>query len=135
MQKFRFNAARLSVEKIANSGLCEGVYTGPMTSDALVALRTEGLRAAAHFGVCIVRLEKSLILMGDDVPVEAGAYDENTPPGALIVRPDQYSFFQAYALKAAKYGVIRTVWVESNAQLAYAWALRRSHLYNAKSQH
>ena len=135
MQKFRFNAARLSVEKIANSGLCEGVYTGPMTSDALVALRTEGLRAAAHFGVCIVRLEKSLILMGDDVPVKDGAYDAKTPPGALIVRPDQYSFFQKYALKAAKYGVIRTVWTEANGHLAYAWALRRSRLYNAKSQH
>ena len=135
MKNFKFNAARLSVEKIAKSGVCEGVYTGPVTENALNTLRNEALNATLQYKVYVVRLEKALTVMGDEAQIENGIYAAHRPPGALIVRPDQYNFFQKYALKAAKYGVIRTVWVESNAQLAYEWALRRSYLRNEESQH
>lgn len=127
MQQFKFNAARVSTEYLTKSNLCEAVYSGPMTAYAFDCLRTEALQAANQAAAFVVRLDRALIVMGDEPPpVEEESYDPDTAAGALIVRPEQYDFWQDYSLKASKFGIVRTVWTEANAQLAYQWALRRS---------
>lgn len=134
MQLFRFNAARVSTEYVTKSGLCEAVYSGPMTRQAFDALRTEALQASAKCAAYVVRLDRALLAMSDEPPVDDVSYAVDTPAGALIVRPDQYRFWQDYALKASKYGIVRTVWTEANARLAYEWALRRSYSRTAELQ-
>lgn len=135
MQSFKFNGARVSIGNVTNSGLCEAIYTGPMTAKAFETLRSEKLQATTQCSAYVVRLDRVLVAMGIDEPLEKYSYAPNTPPGAMIVRLDQYEFWQAYALQAAELGVVRTVWLESNARLAYEWALRRCHLCTAKLQH
>ena len=135
MQNFKFNSSRVSTEQLNSSGLCEAIYTGPMTANAFDVLRTEALEATAHCSAYVVRLDRALIVMGDDAPVEEHSYAPDTPPGAMIVRPDQYLLWQDYALQASKFGIVRTVWVEANARLAYEWALRRSRSCTAELQH
>jgi len=135
MQNFKFNAARVSTECLTNSGLCVAVYTGPLTQNSFDALRTEALQATAHCSAYLVRLDRALIAITDAPPIEDHSYLPNTPAGAMIVRADQYEFWQDYALRASKFGVIRTVWTEPNARLAYEWALRRACLRIAESQH
>ena len=134
MQNFKFNAARVSTENLTKSGLCEAVYSGPMTERAFDALRSEALEASAQCSAYVVRLDRALIVMGDEPPVEEESYAPDTPAGAMIVRPDQYDFWQDYALRASKFGIVRTVWVEANARLAYQWALDRSCLRTSELQ-
>lgn len=135
MQQFSFNAARVSVGNLTDSGLCEAIYTGPMTQKAFDSLRSEALQASADCSAYVLRLDQALIAMGDAPPIEHDTYAPSTPAGAIIVRLEQYQFWQDYALKASKYGIVRTVWVESNARLAYEWALRRSYSRSAESPH
>ena len=135
MQQFKFNGARVSTEYLTKSSLCEAIYSGPMTAVAFDSLRTEALQAASATTAFVVRLDKALILMGDETAVDDAAYAPDTPPGALIVRPDQYEFWQKYALQVSKFGVVRTVWTEPNARLAYQWALRRADLSIELARH
>ena len=134
MQQFKFNAARVSTQYIAKSGLCEAIYTGPMTVKAFDALRFEALQSSRQTAAYVVRMDMALIAMSDDPPVDDESYSPDTAAGALVVRPEQYQFWQDYAFKAAKFGIVRTVWTEANARLAYEWALRRSCLRTAELQ-
>ena len=135
MKKLRFHAARVSIENITKSGLCEAVYTGPITAKAFEVLRDEALQIAGNRSAFVCRFDQALMVMGDGPLIAADTYAPDAPAGAIIVRPDQYAICQDYALRAAKFGVVRTVWVEANARLAYEWALRRSCSRNAESPH
>lgn len=135
MKTFTFNAARVSTQFESKSGLCEAIYSGPMTAKAFSALRFEALQASLKTAVYVVRMDRALIAMSDGPPVDDGSYAEDTAPGALIVRPDQYQAFQEYALKASAFGIVRTVWTEANSRLAYEWALRRACLRTAELPH
>ena len=134
MKILKLNASRVSTEIHAKSGLCEAIYTGPFTEKAFEILRFDALQASLKSSVYVVRLDRALIVMGDNPLVEEDSYGQDTPAGAMIVRPDQYDFWQDYALKAAKFGIVRTVWTAANSQLAYQWALRRACLRTAKLQ-
>ncbi len=122
MRMFRYNGGRVACENFR--GLVEAAYTGPMTAQAFDALRTEALHECSAAQAFVVRLDKSLIAM-QAAPVEAGSYSANDAPGAMIVRPDQFAFWSAYARRVAQFGVMRSVWLESHARLAYEWANRQ----------
>lgn len=133
MQTFRFNATCVTTEQITKSGLCEAVCTGPMTLAAVNALRNLTFKATAQSTAYVVRLELALFVMADEAVLSDAEISFDAPAGAMIVRPDQYDFVQQYALMIAKFGVVRTVWLESNTRLAYQWALRRSCLRSEES--
>ena len=135
MKQIRFNAARVAIQNITKSGLCEAVYTGPITAKAFETLRDEALQMAVSRSAFVCRFDQALMVMGNGPQIELDTYAPDSPAGAIIVRPDQYAICQDYALRAAKFGVVRTVWVEANARLAYEWALRRSCSRNAESPH
>lgn len=125
--KFREGPARASCERLNKAGLVEAQYSGPMNERAFALLRQQALMASADTTVYVVRLDKALILMGDEAPVDENSY-QNDAPGALVVRHDpvEYARWTAYARECARHGVIRTVWTERFAALAYRWAQLRS---------
>ena len=135
MQKLKFNAARVSVSNITKSGLCEAVYTGLITSLAFETLRDDALQISKKQSAFVCRFDRALMAIGSGPLITPDTYAPDSPAGAIIVRPEQYAICQEYALRAAKFGVVRTVWVEANARLAYEWALRRSYSHNEESQH
>lgn len=134
MQKFKFNGAVATTAQLTKSGLCEAIFSGPMTPEAFNLLRYEALQATRDCTGYVIRLDKALILLGEDTPVNAESFASDTPAGAMVVRPGEYAFWLAYAKKAAKFGVIRTIWPAANARLAYLWAANRACLRTAELQ-
>lgn len=126
MQSFKFFSGRVSVGRIAPCGIFEVTYTGGMTEKAFDALRFEALNAARSATAFVVRLDGTLFRPEDGPDVDAESYGQDVAPGALIVRLDQYAGFVAYAAKAARFGVMRSVWLETNAEKAYEWAIRQA---------
>lgn len=127
MVKFRHNAARVRLNRIGGSGVVEAAYTGPLTSKAFDTLRTDALAAASSSHGFVVRVDSGLFAFDPDAPpVWAHSYAANMTPGAIITRPDQYLSWVGYAAEAAKHGVMRSVWLQSHAPLAYEWVLRAS---------
>lgn len=126
MTDFRIGAARASVGRLDRCGLFEAAYTGETSAQVFADLRLQALRASVQASAFVVRLDGGLFHAGDEPTVENGSYADDVAPGALIVRPDQYAAFMAYAAKAARFGVMRSVWLESHAAQAYEWAIRQA---------
>jgi hypothetical protein len=127
MDTFRYNAARVKLNRIGGSGVVEAAYTGPLTTKSFDTLRTDALASAANSHGFVIRVDTGLITFDPDAPpVWAHSYSANMAPGAIITRPDQYLSWVGYAAEAAKHGVMRSVWVASHAHLAYEWTLRAS---------
>ena len=126
MSTFRYCSGRASVTRITSCGVFEGAYTGEMTAKAFDALRSEALNASRSAKAFVVRLDGGAFQAGENPEVCEGSYGEGVAPGALIVRPDQYAVFAAYAMNAARFGVMRSVWLESHASKAYEWAIRQA---------
>lgn len=126
MQTFRVTDARVTCEAVRRLGVVEANYTGLMTPQAFSDLRGMALRHSQDATAFVVRLDKALILMGDSPQVDSDSY-KDAAPGALIVRhdPDEYARWTAYARDCARIGVVRTVWTDRYAELAYRWALLR----------
>ena len=124
MKTFSYNAARGQVGVICkSSGLVEAIYTGPLCAKSFNALRGEMLETKNGAGASVIRLDKSLILEMSLPELPPGMLD--VAPACLIVRRNQYAIFQDYANRLSKQGVIRLVFVEGYAHLAYQWALKR----------
>ena len=125
MHTIRYNSARVALEGLGRGGLIEAAYTGPMTATAFDALREDALHLLPDASAFVIRLDRALILMAEEEdPVKQGSFSGNNAAGALIVRPDEYDRWTAYARKAAATGVMRSVWLESHALQAYEWADR-----------
>jgi len=134
MPAFKYNSARATTEFLGRNGMCEAVYTGPMTEEAFDTLRTEALQASVKATSFVVRLDRALILMPDANQVHANSYPKDAPAGALIVRRDQFEFWAEYVRKLASFGVCRSLWLEETANQAYLWADLQSRGSLLKSQ-
>lgn len=136
MHRFTAGQARASCERLNKLGMVEAQYTGLMTQAAFAKLRHDALEASAGTSVYVVRLDRALILMDDIAPIDRNSYVDDSP-GALIVRHDpvEYARWTAYARECAKYGVVRTVWTERHAHLAYQWADLRAGSQNEEARH
>lgn len=126
MRKFKFNSTQATLETIGGSGVVEAVYSGPFTRVAFVSLRDEVLQSSGHARSVVLRMDRTLDLMPEMPPTCKVAYSVNNIPGAVIVRRDQFYLWSAYAKKLAEMGVMRSVWLEEHAQMAYQWALHQS---------
>jgi hypothetical protein len=132
VQHFQFKAAKATARYLTKTRLCESKYTGPMTTKALEVLCAGVIGATLAASAYVVRLDKALVLANDPLPFWKELYQADAPAGAMIVRPEQYDYWTDFALRASRFGVVRTVWTPVNAQLAYEWALRRSHIQESQ---
>ena len=110
------------------SGLCEVVATGVLTSDAITSLSAQAASRLQDATALVVRLDCALIVM-DLRHWPARKRDQNwEPPVALVVAPDTYVSAIALCEKLAEEGLIRAVFLPSQAELAYRWAARHAGL-------
>ena len=124
VNSFSYGSGRACVGCIANCGLFEAAYTGEMTAQTFNVLRSSALDAGRAATAFVVRLDGVQFSADDEPAVDVASYGEDVVPGAMIVRADQYATVSVYAVRAARYGVMRSVWLESHKEKAYEWAIR-----------
>lgn len=126
MKNYRYNSARVALSALGRTGVMEASYSGPMTMEAFECLRSDVIRASGNAHGLVLRLDRMADAMGDLVLPPPTVYRAGSPPGAVIVREDQYDKWVSFNRELAKRGVMRSVWLESHAALAYEWVLHQS---------
>lgn len=121
MKIFRYNATRSSVQKMHGLGIVEVGYSGPLSQLAFDTLKTEVLQHTAQAPVLVLRMDRCLQTF--EMPEPPTGYNIGSPAGAVIVRADQFKAWNAYGKALSRVGVMRVVFLESHASLAYQWAL------------
>jgi hypothetical protein len=125
MNTYRYGAARASNTRIGKSGLVESIYTGPISAQAFEVLRLGVLRETQGSPCAVIRMDGSLMLLSLPPVIGPGVYTGRSAPGAVIVRADQYELWAEYSRRLASVGVMRAVFLDSHAALAYEWAERQ----------
>ena len=116
---FRHGSSQATISQITLCGVFEAAYSGEICAEARDKLRQESLIASAAAKVFVVRLDGAQFSGAENYSMEAKTFSENAAPGVLIVRPDQFEVFSAYAKTASKVGVMRSVWLVAHATKAY----------------
>ena len=131
MITFTHHSARVVCRRKGRLALA--CYSGPMCHQAFEALRLRVVQASSGAACLVLRVDRSLCLMGANPFVNG--YSPVAVPGAVIVRPDQYSLWSDYAQVMAQAGIRRAVFLDSELELCRQWvdwqliapaALRRS---------
>lgn len=125
MRTTRYDSARVTSGVISRSGLVEAIYSGALSAKAFDALRCDVLRDTNPAPGVVLRMDRSLTLMSAMPKIPTGTYVPTAPAGAVIVRFDQYEMWAQYTRELAKVGVMRAVFLDSHAALAYSWAERQ----------
>jgi hypothetical protein len=118
MHRYTHKSAQVTSRKHCGIALLD--YAGVMCHGALSALTGKAVDSMAGCAY-VARLNSSIFTLTELPPVTA-----KIEPGALIVREEQFDFWQAYAWEAAKKGVICSVWQPEHSALAQEWVQRRA---------
>lgn len=111
-----------------NLGFYEVVATGVLTPAAIRNLSAQATPLLMDARALVIRLDAALIAMDlADWPERKRSPDWE-PPVALVVAPDTYVSAIALCEKLAEEGLIRAVFLPSQAELAYRWAARHAGL-------
>ena len=104
----------------ATDKLAHGSYSGLMTSDACTALGSSFKHFAKGMGT-IERIDGALTTDFLDPPNIDHLF--GTPPGAYIVRVDQFEAMNTFARLLATLGVVRSVWLPEHFRHAHDWCV------------
>jgi hypothetical protein len=104
-------------------------YLGPISETAFVYLARKVLLATKPAKVLDIHMQRCLML-AQRAAVPVGEYQHNATPGCVIVRPDQYEAWSAYAHDLALIGVKRVVFLESQRPLAKLWLERQQQRHD-----
>ena len=117
MITFAYHSARVACKRKGRLALA--YYSGPMCIQAFEELRPRVVQASTGAACLVLRMNKSLSLMGS-APFVQG-YRPGAVPGAVIVRPDQYAMWSSYAQAMAQAGIRRAVFLDSELELCRQW--------------
>ena len=81
-------------------------------------LRLRAIDATRRAPAVVIRLDLCVMTCVPP-PVPDGVYAPDAPPAALVVLPEQYEWWASYVRPLS---VVRAVFVQDQAALAYAWA-------------
>ena len=117
---FQCKSARAAVHEV-RPFVWRAEYTGPMCRECFDDLRAKVVQATQEARVLLIRMDRALSVSALVPEVPPTTYRINRAPAAVIVRPDQFDVWQAYADRMADIGIMRAVFLES--QLAQAHRL------------
>lgn len=107
----------------SRNGVQEQRHIGIVTPATIGRLRRRSLEAARHAPAIVFRFERSVFAMDRIPEIPIDLYAVAQAPAAVVVRPDQYEFWQEFADRLMQQaGVLRAVFLESNLDLARRWA-------------
>lgn len=99
-------------------------YSGVLTQDCFADLRAAVVHETRDAKVMMMDMSRALMTCCEAPPIADDTYLANVAPAAVLVRPDQYEVWRAYAGQAANQGVIRVVFLTSQLAQAQRWVAR-----------
>lgn len=126
MRNFAHHAARARCQSIAQDGLASVDFFGPWNEGAFQMLVPQVLEATQHARVLLINTQQCLMLTDSRKDAQVSGYSGKTPPGCLIVRADQFDYWSRLAVRLAREGIRRVVFLDSQLPLAHQWLQRRS---------
>jgi hypothetical protein len=105
-------------------GVCEVVYTGPVTKVTFSALKAGVLRETQGVGAMVLRMEHAAVLLDEAAQSDVAPYAGDMPPAAVVSCADRFAYWNEYARRLAGLGVMRAVFLPDHLELARLWARR-----------
>jgi len=105
-------------------GLCEVVYTGPITPAAFSVLKAGVLRETRCASSMVLRMDRAMVMLDDDAQADVAPYAGDLPPAAVVSCVERYAYWREYARRLAALGVMRAVFLPDHLELARLWARR-----------
>lgn len=93
-------------------------YAGLMTQTWLNVLRAQEVEATKDARVLLIRMDKVYMIMDSAPTMHCGHKRINNAPGVMVVREDQYAKWAIYASKMAQAGIMRAIFLPSQAEQA-----------------
>jgi len=121
MLSFECQSAR-AVLRDLESGVVEVTYYGVLNREAMSNLKREIHEAAKDAPALVVRMDRALIIASDIAPPPEWDSKKKIATAALVVRPEHFEMWTDYGHRVALLGVMRAVFLVSQASLAYRWA-------------
>lgn len=118
-QTFRHYSAKVHVCRRGQVAIAS--YTGPLCDQAFAVLRPRVVTAVTGAQCLVLRMDRSLCLMGEAPGIPDGAYRRGAAPGAVIVRPEQLDLWKDYARAMSSVGVRRGIFLNSELELCREW--------------
>lgn len=112
-------------------GVVEVIYGGFADQDVFDQLRDWVVGATKDAPATVLRMDALVDLWVQRPAVPRRLYTSmHVPAGAVIVRAGHYDMWTSYARALAEVGVIRAVFHQENAQLAYDFAERHARRHS-----
>lgn len=108
------------------SGIAEVKYYGVLDKYAFDFLREKMVRHTNGLHACVVRMDTGLTAFSDLLPLPRVIYRKDSPTAAVVVHEGQYEMWWAYAHALAEIGVMRAVFLASQQEMAYRWAVAQA---------
>lgn len=118
-ETFRHHSAKVHVCRRGVVAIAS--YTGPLCNQAFDVLRPRVVTAVSGAQCLVIRMDRSLCLMGESPGAPNGTYRRCAAPGAVIVRPEQLDLWQDYAKAMATIGVRRGIFLNSEMEMCREW--------------
>lgn len=114
---FHYHSARVKVSNLARH-LWRLDYSGVMGHEAFIQLRAQAVEATQEAHALQIHVERALITT--DLMPQPGRdiYRHNMAPAAVVVRPDQFELWLAYARAMERIGITRMIFLETQQHLA-----------------
>jgi hypothetical protein len=107
----------------SRSGVMVTDIRGIITPAMVEAMRRDSLMRVAAAPALVIRMERAVFAMERIPDLPTDLYAIASAPASVIVRPDQYEFWQEYSDRLMRdAGVLRAVFLEKNEALALRWA-------------
>jgi hypothetical protein len=114
---FYHHSARVKVSNVARH-LWRLDYSGVMGHEAFIRLRAQAVQATQQAHALQIHVERALIIT--DMMPQPGRdiYRHNRAPAAVVVRPDQFDLWLAYARAMERIGITRMIFLPHQQHLA-----------------
>lgn len=124
METYRYHSTtvRWRTYEPSQFGVVEVAYFGPLGATEAPHLRVAVANATKDAPALVIRFDGVLLTFQEMLEVPVGVYGPGSPPGCTVCRPDQYEWISAYCRNMAKVGVMRVVFLQSQAASAYGLA-------------
>lgn len=119
VQKFRHHSTVAQCQRRGRVAFTS--VSGPLGVDSFQALRLRIAEAGNGSACMVLRVDHAVNMMQTIPWMPSDIRKLGAIPGAVIVRPDQYAMWAAYAKSMSSVGVKRLVFLDSQRDLCREW--------------
>jgi hypothetical protein len=110
------------------NGVMEASYSGVITMASFTEIRLYVVERLGVASAALIRTDTAVLTLHGDLDVLDYVKINGSPPGAVVVAPEQAKFWHAYAARLACFGVIRAVYLSHDLDAARNFVQRQALL-------